>query len=194
MNASQLVNIILKVLTFIAGIAAAHGLAKYFTWVTNQEFIGILTLAVTALLSHFMHSSPPANNATPPAGTITRGGSLLSVLLLTGFCALMFTGCAGVSANTYKAETLTDTTVSTALHVWGDYVAANHPPVTEELQVKALFEKIQAAELVIESTHELYLQNTGNTNLLTSISISTATEVQEYNDLLALLRSFGVKI
>lgn len=155
-----------------------------------------ITLGITLLLNHFLHGGTPTPPPAVPASTntATRANSVILGLAFAGLLAFAFTGCKSAPANVYKAETATDTAVATAMSVWGDYVAANHPPVAQEMQVQAAFQKIKAAELTVESANELLIHDAGNTNLVAVIADNTATELQAYNDLIALLQSFGVKL
>ncbi len=108
----------------------------------------------------------------------------------------------------YKAEKAADITVSAAMTAWGDYVAKNHPPVSQELQVRAAFRRYQAAEiLAIDATKGIFDLNSTNSDGTNSIDAATAqlmvkARVQAatsaasaaFADLVGLLTSFGVKI
>ena len=116
-------------------------------------------------------------------------------LLLFPLAFALFLGCSSTQVSTaYKTETATDTAVTTAMNVWGAYVSANHPPVSEELQVKAAFEKVQAAELLVNSATIIAQQTVGQTNnSITEITTDSAALAQALVDLTNLLQQFGVK-
>lgn len=124
-------------------------------------------------------------------------------VLLGAAAWLTGSGC----ATSYKTEKAADITVSAAMTAWGNYVAQYHPPVSQELQVKAAFEKYQAAEiLAVDATHSLFdLTSTnsataGSTNAVSSataqakVTQAVAAEAQALADLIALIQGFGIKI
>jgi len=129
---------------------------------------------------------------------------LLPLCLCASVVLLAFSpGC----ATSYKTEKAADVTVSAAMTAWGNYVAQYHPPVAQELQVKAAFEKYQAAELLaVDATKSMFdltatnAATAGTTNATASavaqLKVTAATQAasQALADLIAVIQSFGVQI
>jgi len=126
---------------------------------------------------------------------------LALITLLT--IPVFFAGC----ATSYKTEKAADITVSAAMTAWGNYVAQYHPPVSQELQVKAAFEKYQAAEiLAVDASHSLFdltatnASTAGTTNAVSQsvaqakVTVATQAASQALADLVALIQGFGIKI
>jgi hypothetical protein len=128
------------------------------------------------------------NTPGPSAGNSASGSKTILILALL-IPALMFTGC----ATAYKAEATADISVNAAMTAWNDYVAQNHPPLSQELQVKAAFYKVQAAELsALDST--ILAASVTSTNGVTLANPDYTAATNALFDLVNLLRSFGVKI
>ena len=186
MNIKQIVSLI----TALGAWLSLHGAGKYFAGISDPGTQDLLTLIVTLIVNHFMHGNP-----TPPDTGASPSKLCANLFILLALPALLFTGCStGQIGTAYKVETATDTTIATAMSIWGDYVKANHPPVSEELQVQSAFQKVQAAELLANSATTIAAQNVGNTNLLNAVLTSSAAETQAFTDLVTLLQSFGVKL
>jgi hypothetical protein len=143
-------------------------------------------------------------NATPG---VTRGmvSLLIVMVMLSGFCAglSLVSGCGMTPQQaSYRAAGVTVTTVDAAMTAWGDYVKQFHPPASQEMQVKAAFEKYQAVMLAVIDANTLYvtLAGSGSTNsppVLDAAAKVAAVQMQAsqaYADLLSLLTQFGVKL
>lgn len=123
----------------------------------------------------------------------------LSILLLS---ALLLSGCSGCKSTpqqiAYQAAGTTIVSVDTAMKLWGVYVATNHPPVSQELAVKAAFKKYQAAMAVVCDAGAIYASTAGSTNLIGAASSALQTAVANANqsiiDLENLITQFGVKL
>jgi len=114
-------------------------------------------------------------------------GTLFQVLLLS---PLLFCGCGTPQRTTFNAESGTVLTVDSAMRAWGDYVARFHPPVEQELQVKAAYEKYQAAMAVaVDASRAWSTLGTNAPVLDPSFQSATADAL---TDLLTLLRQFNV--
>lgn len=191
-----------------SGIVGAYvidpkALASFPHWLPG---LGVLLSSIG--LSSLGLAARDNNKSSEQVGA---GGSTLPIaprkvlpLLLVGLLGLgsvvSFTGCqstpARIAYNTVSAPAIT---VNAAMTAWGDYVAQWHPPVAQELQVKAAFEKYQAAELAAISAAKVYadLAASGNTNSLSArvnTEIQNQTASQALADLVNLVRSFGVNL
>jgi hypothetical protein len=129
-------------------------------------------------------------------------GVLLPVLLSVSLCAGFFlvSGCGTTPQQaSYQAAGTTVTTVDAAMTAWGDYVKQYHPPVAQELQVKAAYEKYQASMVLLVDATQIYvtLSGSGSTNAppaADKVTILQQQASQAFADLLALLNQFGVKL
>jgi hypothetical protein len=184
MNNDQLGSLIRSALKIAGGILVAHGLTAEATLINTPDVAGLLMAVIGLLASHFNHA---ADNAGTGAG-----GSKTSLLVALLLPVLFFTGC----ATTYRVEKSADISVTAALSAWNDYVAQNHPPVSEELAVRAAFQKVQSAELAaVDAT--IMASSLSTTNASPLPAIVTADYQSAANalaDLVNLLRQFGVKI
>jgi len=115
---------------------------------------------------------------------------------------MSFTGCASANKVAYKTTAATQVTVDAAMTGWGDYIkhqdAAGTPvSMNQRAQVKAAYEKYQAAMGVVADAGVSYNQAAGTTNLIGAQAIlNTAVQMASacLSDLVDLIRSFGVKI
>ena len=198
-----------------SGIVGAYvidpkALASFPHWLPGLgvllSSIGLSSLGLAARDNNKSSEQVGAGGSTPPIEPrkIFSALPFLSVLLLIGLLGfgsvVGFTGCqstpARIAYNTVSAPAIT---VNAAMTAWGDYVALWHPPVAQELQVKAGFEKYQAAELAAISAAKVYadLAASGNTNSLSArvnTEIQSQTASQALADLVNLVRSFGVSL
>ncbi len=184
MNQKQVTQIVVGLVTFLA--------TKYgFNLDTSVS--DTITLFVTGVVNHFMHSDPPPTGAVSTNTANKSNSTILALLILA--LPVCFTGCAANNTvkNTDKALGLSDTSVSAAMRIWGDYVKLKHPPVSQELQVRAAFEKVQAIEVLIADENTALAQ-TGGTNIVSSLLTNHQAEAQAFSDLINLMRSFGVSI
>ena len=117
--------------------------------------------------------------------------------LFAALSLVLLVGCADLPKNAYKATGTVVVTVDTAMTVWGDYVHVQHPPVEQELQVKAAFQKYQAAALVAidaATAYSLATDSAGQADATLRLNAALAQSAQTLSELLELLRTFGVKI
>jgi hypothetical protein len=187
MNTDQLNSFIRSILKIAGAALLAHGATKAAAIVNSEDVIGVILTLAGLIASHNWHAVPDNGGAGTPK---------LSLLLALALPALMLTGCASAPTAAYKAESATAVTVETAMTAWGDYVAAHHPPASEELAVKAAFERYQAAELLAIDATASYV-SLASTNASASgsgLSVASAGAAQALSDLVSLLQSFGVKL
>lgn len=193
MNTNQITNIVTTVLQPLLALLVTRG------WVTSNEtesIGGALAILIVFLISHVWHSEPPS--ATPPTTTTPSStAGTLSALLLIGALAVTFsTGCNTTPQRVaYQAAATTQVTVDTAMTVWGDYVAANHPGTNAEAKVAAAYEKYQASFAIVADAGAAYAA-TGGTNgtAQAALDVASGNAAQELADLENLIVSFGVKL
>lgn len=119
---------------------------------------------------------------------------LFSVTLLAGCVE----GCKSGSVNqiAYQSTGTTIVSVDQAMKLWGAYVAAKHPPVEQEIQVKTAFQKYQAAMLIVCDAGATYSSAT-STNITSSagvLEVATTGVLSSITDLENLITKFGVTL
>lgn len=83
------------------------------------------------------------------------------------------------------------------MKLWGVYVATKHPPVSQEIAVKAAFQKYQASMLVVCDAGVAYsTAATSDVQLTASgvLQIAIGAATSNISDLENLIRSFGVTL
>jgi hypothetical protein len=119
-------------------------------------------------------------------------------LLMLAAALTLSAGCASSPQKVlYTTEEAAAISVDTAMTVWGDYVTQWNPPLAQQLQVKALYEKYQAAMLEAIDASALYATLSAGTNSLASKLQSDAALQQEsaaLADLVGAIRAFGAKL
>lgn len=120
-------------------------------------------------------------------------------LTLIAIALALIVGC----ATAYKTEKAADITISAAMSGWNDYVGQYHPPITEELKVKAAFEKAQAAELLaidaskglmdVTSTNSAPVSPTDQAAAQAKVTRASQAAAAALADLVGLIQNFGVK-
>ena len=186
------INSVIRTILKIAGaLLLQHGLTNSATVVNSPDVLGALSLIVGLVWSHFQHGTGDTANPRPPGGP---GASVICWALIACLALpLTFTGCSTTATTAgYKTAAAASITIDAAMTAWGDYVAANHPPAAQEIQVKNLFEKYQAAELLAVDTVETL--STNNPAGLAGFQAATGQAGQALTDLVNLLISFGVKL
>jgi hypothetical protein len=110
------------------------------------------------------------------------------------FALALGAGCASQSAVTtaYKSEAAADAAVTTAMSAWGAYVAANHPPVAQEMAVEKAFNAYQQAELASIDATSAYANAAGSNTVAQAQSETAAmtSASQALSDLLNLAAQF----
>jgi len=195
MNTDQINSLIRTVLKVLGTALATHGLTNAAGILNSEDFIGLVLLIVGVISSHSWHSSAPDSNGGGSGGKL----GLFVALAAAGFL-FTGTGCQSTpQAVTYQTAGTTAVSVDTAMHLWGAYVAANHPGAATEAQVKAAFEKYQAAMAVVCDAGAIYAA-TSVTNAPAASQASLALQQaianahNELADLQNLIRTFGVKL
>ncbi len=108
-------------------------------------------------------------------------------------------GCKTANRSAYVVTGSVVVTVDAAMKAWGDYVHANHPPLSQEVAVKNAFEKYQAAALVVTSAGAahariLATQGADQTTTLSALNAALAIASASLADLITLVQQFGVKL
>jgi hypothetical protein len=106
--------------------------------------------------------------------------------------AVVVAGCVyGPKRVAYNTLAGTEITVDTAMQAWGAYVQQVHPPAQQEKQVADAYANYQLAEeAAIDATHAV-ISGTGTSAQQSQATAQAATAL---NELVGLLRQFGVKI
>jgi len=146
---------------------------------------------------------PPAAPATvtpptpAPPKPPTSGGPLM---IAFASLALLLCSCASTPQKiAYRATGTAIVSVDAAMNLWGAYVAANHPPVNQELAVKNAYEKYQAAMVVVSDAGAAYAATsvtnaTAAQQAMLALQQATSTASQDLGDLESLLTQLGVKL
>lgn len=134
-------------------------------------------------------------------------GSIHPMLLILGFApialafSLAISGCKSTTPQqaAYQATGTTVVAVDAAMQEWGAYVAANHPPASEEAAVKSAYEKYQAAMVTVCDAGAVFAMQTNTiygtrSTAQVALDRAVANASQELTDLERLITSFGVKL
>lgn len=138
------------------------------------------------------HPKPPVANATN--GTTAAGDkSTIVPLLLLGAllagCAPCLTGCKATPAKAaVNASDTSRITVEHALGAWNDYIIQFHPPVSQQAQVRAAWEKYKAAQLVVLDAALIY-KETNDAAAGQKLNAAIANAGNTLNDLLKLINN-----
>lgn len=208
MNTDQIGSLIRSGLKLLSAFLIAHGLNDTAGWLNAPDVIGALTLAGSLWWSHANHKPDPlasgGSTPSPPpnAGTGTGGSSKTAgvFLLCAGLSAALLSACQSTPQQvTYQAAGTATVSVDTAMHLWGAYVAANHPSTNAELVVKASYEKYQAAMALACDAGSVYAATavtnaTAGAQMQLALQQAISTAGQDLADLERLIASFGVKI
>jgi hypothetical protein len=106
-------------------------------------------------------------------------------------------GCAS-NQTVYRTSGTAKVTADAAMRTWGAYVAQFNPSVEKEQQVKAAFEKYQAAQLLLLDSAIAYRKAEASggdkTAAQAKLDASIAGASAALGDLIGLIESFGVKL
>lgn len=201
MNDNQLGSLVLSLIKVLCAALAAHGFTTASTILglpdVGQYIVGIIGVIIAMGLSHLHHGDNSSQNSTPPPSS--PGSKLPLVLMVASLTAAAFlsAGCQSAPGVVYKTVGTADATAYAALQAWGDYVSANHPPVSQEIAVRAAYQKFQTAEELSLDVGKGLLSYTGTNapaGLLAQSTAASQAETQALQDLLTLLAQFGVKL
>jgi hypothetical protein len=166
-----------------------------------NDIIGGLLGFIAVVWSYWHHSTANAPAAAVNSGNQTLTAAVTKIVTAKNsgilLCALsLFCGCASAPETAFKAEAATDITVSAAMTAWGDYVAQFHPPASEELAVESAFDKYQALEILAVDATAFYTEETSTNSAGSTAAMTSAQNDagQALEDLISLIRTFGVKI
>ena len=125
--------------------------------------------------------------------------ALAASIVTTG----LITGCGSTPQKiAYQGVSTTQITADAALDLWGKYVsvqkAAGRPvPVSQELAVRAAYQKVQASMLVVCDAGAVWSAGTNSTNsvaLAAAFQVAISNSTQSLADLTNLLKTYGVTI
>lgn len=121
-------------------------------------------------------------------------------LVCLALVACLVAGCnMGPRRAAYTALAGTEITLDAAMQAWGDYQAQFHPPMTQEGMVQYAYDKVQAAGIAATDAAKVLSDlPTSNPAAIADAQAkadkASADQAQALSELVALLRSFGVKI
>lgn len=199
MNTDQIASIVRTGLKIVGAFLMAHGYAKAGDManqtLNSPEVIGFIVTGLGLLWSHFTHASLPGATG----GASKTGGAAVLFIFLSA-ASLSLTACNTTpQQSTYRAVGTTVVSVDTAMKLWGDYVAVNHPSTAVEQQVKAAYTKYQRSMAAACDLGAMYAATSvtnapaaSQVNLALAQAMGTAS--QDLSDLENLIASFGVKL
>jgi len=168
---------------------AVQGVGAYVVNLINGPDVAAgVTLALTWLWGHLTHRTA--------SSTVSGTSNVVGVLVTFAAASMLFTGCASTpNKAAYQTVGTTIVSVDTAMHMWGAYVAVNHPSADVEKKVRAAYEKYQAAAAVVCDAGAVYASGIStNSSVITLLNIKTAMAQQALVDLENLLTSIGVQL
>ena len=175
---------------------SAKGVAQFISQlVTGPDALAGVVLGITWLWGHLTHKNETANLPPPQAGSSKTSVYLLIGLLSLG--ALAGTACHTTPQQvTYQSAAATTVTVEVALRAYNVFAAQGKTTIAQNRQVKAAYEKYQAAFAVVCDAGQIYAA-TGGTNapaasLALQAAVANASASQ--TDIIKLVQSFGVKL
>jgi hypothetical protein len=140
----------------------------------------------------------PPTDDKPPTSTGKAG---LYTWLLIGALALgmagVVTGCKTAPQTVaYRAANGTTLTVETAIRTYNVFAAQGKTTVAQNQQVKAAYEKYQAAMLVVCDAGAIYAATSGTNAPAASLALQVAVQnsTASIADVVNLIQSFGVKL
>ncbi len=205
MNTDQATSILRTLMKFASGAIITWSATKSqgvkdvasfaANYINGPDFIAMTLMFVGTIWSHIAHASPGASQKPSSGPGVVSTFFLFSVL--SG--SLVFSGCSTPQSTAYKSAGTVVVSVDTAMHLWGAYVAANHPSAAVEQEVESAYEKYQASMLVVCDLGAAYAATsvtnataTQQAQLALSQAITNAD--QELSDLETLLSQLGVKL
>jgi len=196
-----------------AGVIGVLLFGEWQTWWTiPTDVYGILMAAAIAFLRAGVGKGPddtggptPAPAADPPAPPPKPASGPGPLMLAMASLALLVCSCSTSSQKVaYQSAGTAIVSVDAAMNLWGAYVAANHPSTNVELEVKAAYEKYQAAMALTCDAGAAYaaacVTNSAGASSLQSSSALLAVQNaaqnanQDLADLENLLTQLGVKL
>lgn len=189
MNSNQIASLIRTGLKMLAAFLIAHGYSaagNHINILNTAQIVGGVLGAVSTIWSLIVHAN--SGNGTSQAGP---GASILILFASLSIGGAVM-GCSSAPSNMYKTEATIDTSVSTAMTSWGNYVAQFHPGTNVELQVRSAFDKFQETELFAIDATDAYAAETATNSAASSVAETTAWQSvsQAATDLSNLILQF----
>lgn len=185
MNTDQIINFIQTIFKVGGGALAAKGYGDSSQW---EFWVGLITAIITYIISHKWNATPDTQGKLPLT---------LMLALLLPFSGLMLTGCSTSAQRVvYQTAATTQVSVETAMHLWGAYVTAKHPPIEQEQAVSDAYSKYQAAMAAVCDAGAVYAAASEKDKPSASAALEMASQnlAVEIGDLQQLIVSFGVKL
>ena len=196
MNKDQLNSLIRTLLKVIGSALTTHGLSNAASLVNSEDMIGLILLVAGLIWSHYHHGE---DDNTPRSNT-----SVYAWLLIGALAFAVMPGATGCKSTpqqiTYNTAAATTITVETALKAYNVFAAQGKTTIEQNRQVKAAYEKYQAAFAVVCDAGTIYAASSdtiGGTNApAASLALQQAVinANASLNDIINLIRSFGVKL
>jgi len=204
MNANTLLQFLSGKKTYLTTIAVGVLLFGQWQgwWKIDQSVYLALTAAAVAFLRAAVAKGP--DDSTPAPTAATGGSAAMKLPLMLAFCSLaLMTAVIGCNTTpqkvTYQSAGTAVVSVDTAMNLWGAYVAANHPGITQELAVQSAYQKYQAAMATACDAGAIYAassvtNSSGSSQTSLALQQAIASAGKELVDLENLIASFGVKL
>lgn len=189
MNQDQLNSAIRTILKIVGSALATHGLANAASLFNTEDFIGLVLLIAGIIWSHYHHGT---DDPQPPQSKTSVYTWLLIGALALGFTPVI-TGCHTTPQRvTYQAAATAGITVETAVRAYNVFAAQGKTTIEQNRQVKAAYEKYQAAYIVVCDAGAIYAGSNGANFAELQRALDAATASQ--GDIINLIKSFGVKL
>jgi hypothetical protein len=192
---SQLIGQVLLLL--LGPVLLKHGVS--IDGGTIDQIAGTISIVAGIVWKFYHWNSTPSSPASSTSSTSAANVPLF--LLIGSLClAPAFFGCKATPQQIgYRTVATTAVTVDTAMNEWGAYVAAVHPPASQEAAVKRAYEKYQQDMLSVCDVGELYAgysttNSSGSTGYSAALQQAIADADRDISDLETLIASYGVKL
>lgn len=121
---------------------------------------------------------------------------ILTLALAASICVVTPSCTTSAARATYVTAATTTVTVEAALRAYNVFAANGKTTVAQNAQVKKAFERYQASMMVLCDAGAIYAAGMTNTNLAAQAAVQQAAlnASASINDIINLIRSFGVKI
>lgn len=194
MNQDQFYSTLRTLLKIIGSALATHGLTKAAGIVNTEDFIGLVLALAGVVWSHYNHASDTPT--TPTSKTSVYAWLLIGALAIGLTPAL--TGCKSTPPQTiaYQAASTTTITVEAAIRAYDVFAAQGKTTIAQNAQVKAAYEKYQAAAAVVCDAGAIYAATSGTNAPAASLALQVAVQnsTASIADVVNLVQSFGVKL
>jgi hypothetical protein len=126
-----------------------------------------------------------------------RLSSLIIGTALLGLSALLPVSCGTTNTNTYRAVSVSQVSVQTALELWNKAIPVIHPSLDLQTKVRVMFDRWKASMILVCDAGAAYSAGIGTANevnLANALQYAISNSNQTKGDLINLLVEAGVKI